>query len=66
MDMNQLLYNHQLAKMQASEVPAGNDHAGLNALVDHHAGQITAWRRTNGLPEAGWPHDERHAQGSME
>ena len=63
MDMNQLLYNHQLALLQASNAPSGAQRANLEALVDHHAGRINTWLRTNHLPVAGWPSDKRLAGG---
>ena len=61
MDMNQLLYNHQLAQLQASEAACGEERAEKAMLVGHHAEQIANWRHANNLPQTGWPLDERPA-----
>lgn len=59
MDMNQLLFNHQVAQMNA-------DRPGLEALrethfdlVGYYAKRITAWRRAQGLSDIGWPREQR-------
>ncbi len=59
MDLNQLLYNHQLAKLNAGHTPPGGDRDTYFDLVGYYARRITEWRRANGLSEIGWPRDER-------
>ncbi len=59
MDMNQLLYNHQLAKLNAQHSPSGKSRKSNFDLIDHYAGRITDWRRAEGLSDTGWPRDER-------
>lgn len=62
--MNQLLYDHQLAKLHAQYSPSGRNFEPDVDLVGHCAGRITAWRRAQGLSETGWPRDERIEPGS--
>lgn len=59
MDPNQLLYNHQLARLKAQHalLPAYRDNS--SALISQHAARITAWRNGAGLSDTGWPKDER-------
>lgn len=59
MNVNQLLYDHQLAMLNAQRAQSPEDRAFCSGLVNHHAGRIAAWRRAEGLPETGWPRDER-------
>jgi ribosome-binding protein aMBF1 (putative translation factor) len=59
MDMNQLLYHHQLAKLNAQHSRSDKNSDTNFDLVGHYAGRIADWRRAKGLPEAGWPRDER-------
>jgi hypothetical protein len=56
--MNQLLYNHQLAKLNAQHSRSDKSRKSNFDLVGHYAARITAWRRTQGLCETGWPGDE--------
>jgi len=65
MDMNQLLYDHQLAKLNAQYSPSGKNFEYDVDLVGDYAGRITAWRRAEGLSETGWPRDERYDTGSQ-
>ncbi|TNE29482.1 MAG: hypothetical protein EP350_09710 [Alphaproteobacteria bacterium] len=51
MDLNRLLFKHQLAQMNA-------DRSGLNEdrkLARTCAGRIADWRVAEGLPIFGWP-----------
>jgi hypothetical protein len=58
MDMNQLLYNHQLAKLNAQHSLSDQCRKSSFDLVGHYAGMIAAWRRANGLSQTGWPRNE--------
>lgn len=59
MNLNQLLYNHQLAKLNAGQARVGADRDTYFDLVGYYAKRLTEWRRANGLSEIGWPRDER-------
>lgn len=58
MNVNQLLHNHQLAKLKAQHAHSRKDRDVNFDLVGHYAEQITAWRKAEGLSEIGWPRDE--------
>ena len=55
MDVNRLLYNHQLAKLNAQVARSHSDRELYLDLVDLYAGRIAAWRHAKGLVERGWP-----------
>ena len=59
MTLNQLLYNHQLAKLNAQSAASRVDQETYFDLVGPYAKRITDYRRANGLSETGWPRDER-------
>jgi len=59
MNVNQLLHNHQLAKLMAQHADSRKDRDVNFDLVSHYTKQITAWRRAEGLSDTGWPQDER-------
>ena len=59
MSLNQLLYNHQLAKLNAQTAISQADRATYSELVGHYAQRITDYRRAHGLSDTGWPRDER-------
>lgn len=59
MDVNELLFDHQLAKLHCQHASSREDRNTNRALVGRHAGRITAWRKAEGLPAKGWPRDER-------
>ena len=59
MDLNQLLYNHQLAMLNAQRANARESRATYFDLVGYYAKRIRAWRQAEGLPSVGWPSDER-------
>lgn len=63
MNLNQLLHNHQLAKLNAQQAQSCEDQETKLDLVGHHAQCIIDWRRSKGLSEIGWPHDERPEEG---
>ena len=51
MDLNQLLYNHQIALMRENSLPTLP-----SSLVDHYTREIRCYRRETGLPPLmGWP-----------
>lgn len=51
MDLNQLLYHHQIALMQG-----GSSSSRGKSLVDHYARKIRELRGDMGLPNyTGWP-----------
>ncbi|MFC3097636.1 hypothetical protein [Alteraurantiacibacter palmitatis] len=59
MDMNQLLYNHQAALIEAESADTAESRELSDQRVGHHGARITAFRRANNLSETGWPKDER-------
>lgn len=59
MAINELLYDHQLAMLNAQRAQSLEDRDTYLDLVGYYAKRITAWRRANGLSETGWPRDER-------
>lgn len=58
MNINQLLYNHQLAKLNAQQATSGKDGGVYFDLVGYYDRRIIAWRRARGLSELGWLRDE--------
>lgn len=59
MDVNRLLHNHQLARLNAQYATSFTDREENTNLTGHYAAQLTAWRKAHGLPNSGWPRDER-------
>jgi len=59
MNVNQLLHNHQLAKLKAQHAHSRWEREDYSDLIGHYAQQITAWRKSEGLSETGWPHAAR-------
>ncbi len=55
MDLNQLLYNHQLAMINAQRVTSGEPRDSHFDLVVYYAKRIKAWRDAKGLSGIGWP-----------
>ena len=62
MNVNQLLHNHQLAKLKAQHAPSRADREVNSDLISHYARQITAWRKSDGLSATGWPHAEHSSR----
>lgn len=61
MDMNQLLYNHQLAMLNVQFPRSGANCLSQFDLVGHYAGRISAWRLSKGLSVTGWPTESNPA-----
>lgn len=59
MDMNQLLHDHQFAKLLAQHAPLPATRGDNRVLASQMAARITAWRRDKGLSALGWPRDDR-------
>lgn len=59
MNVNQLLHNHQLAKLKAQHTHSRAEREANSGLISHYARQIAAWRKLEGLSESGWPRAER-------
>lgn len=59
MTLNQLLHNHQRAKLHAQQARSNVDRETYFDLVGYYAKRITDWRRAKGLSDMGWPRDER-------
>lgn len=59
MDMNQLLHDHQFAKLLAQHAPLPATRGDNRVLTGQMAARITAWRRDKGLSALGWPRDDR-------
>lgn len=59
MNVNQLLHNHQLARLKAQHAHSRGEREVNSGLISHYAQQITVWRKSEGLSEAGWPHAQR-------
>lgn len=55
MDLNQLLYDHELAKLHAKRAILPVDRNTSSELADHYASQIAAYRKSHGLPDTRWP-----------
>lgn len=55
MNLNQLLHNHQRAKMNARQARSKEDRETYFDLVGYYAKRITDWRRAQGLSDIGWP-----------
>ncbi len=64
MPVNALLFQHQLALMKADRLASVGSRSTMIDLVGHYARQITEWRSAEGLPNIGWPRDERPEQSS--
>ena len=62
MNINQLLYDHQLAKLCAQHALKIEDRTVNCDLTGHYAGLIDDWRRDHSLPQNGWPQDHRPDQ----
>lgn len=58
MDPNQLLHNHQFAKLMAQHALLPTNRDNNAALIGQYAARITAWRNDAGLTDTGWPRDE--------
>lgn len=63
MNLNQLLHNHQRAKMNARQARSKGGRETYFDLVGYYAKRITDWRRAQGLSDIGWPRDERLDDG---
>lgn len=55
MTINQLLYHHQLAKINARQTGSADARETHFDLVRYYADHIGDWRRAHGLSDAGWP-----------
>lgn len=51
MDLNELLYQHQLALMRAGQFGPANLSTGHFDMVKHYAKRIREYRKTNGLTQ---------------
>ncbi|MFN2100923.1 hypothetical protein [Altererythrobacter sp. MF3-039] len=58
MPMNQFLFDHQLAAMQADGSGSAEERKETLDLIGTRAKQITKWRKKNRLSNTGWPRDE--------
>lgn len=61
MPMNQFLFDHQLAAMKADRSGSAAERKETFEVMGGHAKRIAEWRKTNGLPNLGWPRDVRPA-----
>lgn len=59
MDLNQLLYNHQLAKMNASRSASNEDRETYFDLVGYYEKRIATFKSSVGLSATGWLQQER-------
>lgn len=59
MDLNQLLYNHQLAKMNASRSASDEDRKTYFDLVGYYEKRIAAYKSSIGRSATGWLQQER-------
>ncbi|MFL0355722.1 hypothetical protein ACI5KX_04520 [Erythrobacter sp. GH1-10] len=59
MDLNQLLYNHQVAKMNANHSASNDDRKTYFDLVGYYEKRIAAFRKDSGLSSNAWLHRER-------
>lgn len=57
MDLNQLLYNHQLAMLKAQAPEQTGKPMSSFDMVGFYAKRIRAWRHGEGLSSRGWPGD---------
>lgn len=57
--VNQLLYDHQLAMLNAQNACSDKDHATYSDLAAFYGELIYEWRRAAGLPDTGWPRAAR-------
>ena len=58
MDLNQLLYNLQLAKLNARRAASMEDRKTYFDLVTHYEKRVSAYRREHGMSETSWLRDE--------
>ncbi|WP_144096590.1 hypothetical protein [Croceicoccus sediminis] len=63
MNLNQLLHDHQRAKLNAQRAPSREDCETYSDIIGHSAMLIADWRRAKGLSNIGWPQDERLKDG---
>lgn len=59
MDLNQLLYNHQWAMMNAGRSGSGASRAAQFDLVEYYSKRIARWRFDAGLGSTPWLRAER-------
>ncbi|WFL78290.1 hypothetical protein P7228_04285 [Altererythrobacter arenosus] len=57
--MNKFLFDHQLAAMKVDGSGTAEERSAKAELVGSRARRMADWRKANGLPNAGWPRDER-------
>lgn len=55
MPINDLLAQHQLARLHASAAPTDEERAAFIDLEEVYAAKIDSWRAALGLPREGWP-----------
>lgn len=59
MPMNQFLFDHQLAAMKVDQSGSTEERSEASEVMGNLAKRMAAWRKTNGLSDLGWPHDQR-------
>ena len=59
MPMNQFLFDHQLAAIKVDRSGSAEERKEAFDAMGVRAQRIAKWRKTNGLSNLGWPHDER-------
>lgn len=62
MDLNQLLFNHQLALMNQHAARGAEDEAAYFDLVGYYAERIRKQRISAGLPRYPWTDNSRPAE----
>lgn len=55
MPVNDLLAQHQLARLNAQNAASPEDRAAFADLETYYAERIGAWRAALNLPQGGWP-----------
>lgn len=55
MPVNDLLAQHQLARLNAQNATSEEERAAFADLEAYYAARITAWREALELPQTGWP-----------
>lgn len=59
MPMNKFLFDHQLAAIKVDRSGSVEEREASVNLLGERAERMAEWREVNGLPNLGWPHDER-------
>lgn len=59
MPMNQFLFDHQMAAMKVDKSGSTEERSEAFEKMGSLAKRMATWRKTNGLSDLGWPHDQR-------